>query len=315
MNDQHNKIRRGWRSRWAAVGAAVAVSVGGGGLFVANAAVNPAESSFVPVDPVRVVDSRSDVGVDGPLASLADVDVKVTGTVDTTDGMQEVVPAGANGVVLNLTAIRPSADGFFSVRPGGSTGTAATSSLNFEEGAVVANSVTVSIPTSGPNVGEISLRYDAFGVSGPTSDVAVDIVGYTTNATLTALQAGQLSVSAGEDSSINIESSGTVVQTVELLAPADGEVLVSSHTSIYNNDNVDPQSANCAITIDGTRGDVLQQVTLLPFRAGSVSGIRAFDVTEGQSLTIELLCSKSSAGNTEIMQAYDAALNAHFVAS
>lgn len=30
--------RRLWRSRWAAMGAAVAVTLGGGGFFVANAA-------------------------------------------------------------------------------------------------------------------------------------------------------------------------------------------------------------------------------------------------------------------------------------
>ncbi len=315
MRNVQSQPRAGWRSRWAALGAAVAVSLGGGGFFVANAAVTDPASSFVPVDPVRVVDSRDGTGVAGPLASLADQDVQVTGTVNTTDGMQEVVPAGANGVVLNVTAIRPTAGGFISVRPGGSTGTAATSSVNFEQGAIVANSVTVAVPTSGTDAGEISLRFDAFGVSGPTTDVTVDIVGYTTSATLTALQAGQLSVSAGGDTTMNIETSGTVVQTVELLAPAAGEVLVSSHTSIYNNDNVNQQSANCAITIDGARGNVLQQVTIPAFRAGSISGIRAFAVTEGQSLTIELLCAKSSASNTEIMQAFDAALTAHFVAS
>ena len=315
MKNHQNQPRRAWRARWAAVGAAVAVSLGGGGLFVASAAVNEQVSSFVPVDPVRVVDSRSDVGVTGPLASLADEDVDVTGTINTTDGMQEVVPPGANGVVLNVTVIRPTAAGFVSVRPGGATGTAATSSVNFGSGATVANSVTVVVPTSGPNAGEISLRYDAFGVPGPSADIAVDVVGYTTSATLTALQAGQLSVSAGGDTTTQIETSGTVVQTVELMAPAAGEVLVSSSTSIYNNDNVNQQSANCAITIDGARGDVLQQVTIPAFRAGSINGVRAFSVTEGESLTIELLCAKSSASNTEIMQALDATLIAHFVAS
>lgn len=308
-------MRRGWRSRWAAIGAAVAVSLGGGGLFVANAAVNPAESSFVPVDPVRVVDSRTVVGVAGPLSSLADQDVQVTGTINTTGGMKAVVPVGANGVVLNLTAIRPTADGFISVRPGGSTGTAATSSLNFDSGAVVANSVTVSVPTSGPDAGEISLRFDAFGISGPTANVAVDIVGYTTNATLTALQVGQLSVSAGGDSSAPILATATAVQTVELIAPAAGEVLVSSSLTIYSNDFVNERGARCAISRDGVLGDVTQQVTLPTGSAGSLAGSRAFPVTEGESLTIDLICVKTNPANTEIMNAEDASLIAHFVAS
>ncbi|HYN34027.1 MAG TPA: hypothetical protein VES40_15490 [Ilumatobacteraceae bacterium] len=46
--------RRGvWRSRWAAFGAAVAVTLGGGGLFVANAASGPT-SAVVTVTPERV---------------------------------------------------------------------------------------------------------------------------------------------------------------------------------------------------------------------------------------------------------------------
>ena len=316
MKNHQHQPRRAWRARWAAVGAAVAVSLGGGGLFVANAAVNDQASSFVPVDPVRFVDSRSDVGVTGPLASLADEDVKVTGTIDTTDGIQEVVPPGANGVVLNVTVIRPSAAGFVSVRPGGATGTAATSSVNFGDGATVANSVTVSIPTSGPNVGEIGLRYDAFGIAGPSADIAVDIVGYTTSATLTALQAGQLSVSAGGESTQALGAGDAVVQTVALVAPADGEVLVSSSMSVYNNDFGAEQNVNCSISRDATQDEGLFQ--FLWVRAGSaeaLAGSRAFTVTEGESVTVNLVCKKGNPGNLAIMQALDASLIAHFVAS
>ena len=316
MKNHPHQPRRAWRARWAAVGAAVAVSLGGGGLFVANAAVSDQASSFVPVEPVRFVDSRSDVGVTGPLASLADEDVKVTGLINTTDGMQEVVPPGANGVVLNVTVIRPSAAGFVSVRPGGATGTAATSSVNFGSGATVANSVTVSVPTSGPNVGEIGLRFDAFGVAGPSTEIAVDVVGYTTSATLTALQAGQLSVSAGGDTTQALSTDDEVVQTVELIAPADGDVLVSSSTSVYNNDFGSEQNVNCSISRDATQDEGLSQVVWV--RAGSresLAGSRAFVVTEGESVTVNLVCKKGNPGNAELMQALDASLIAHFVAS
>ena len=56
-----------WRSRWAAIGAAVAVTFGAGGLFAANAA-SP-ESSTVSIAPVRVLDTRTDVGLAGPFVS------------------------------------------------------------------------------------------------------------------------------------------------------------------------------------------------------------------------------------------------------
>ncbi|HYN32842.1 MAG TPA: hypothetical protein VES40_09465, partial [Ilumatobacteraceae bacterium] len=53
--------RRGvWRSRWAAVGAAVAVTLGGGGMVVVNAA-SGVPSSVVTIDPVRILDTRDPV--------------------------------------------------------------------------------------------------------------------------------------------------------------------------------------------------------------------------------------------------------------
>ncbi len=158
-----------WRVRWAAIGAAVAVSIGGGGLFVANAASSPA-SSVVTVDPVRILDTRTDVGLPGPFVSPVSQKLQVTGAV---------VPAGATGVLLNATVVGPRADGFLSIRPGDATGAPSTSSLNFKAGDVIPNSVQVGLPTSGAHAGQIDITYDALGVSGPTTEVLIDVVGYT----------------------------------------------------------------------------------------------------------------------------------------
>ncbi len=57
-----------WRSRWAAVGAAVAVTMGAGGVISLAAASTPA-SSYVAITPVRVVDTRTDIGLTDPLSS------------------------------------------------------------------------------------------------------------------------------------------------------------------------------------------------------------------------------------------------------
>jgi len=156
------------RSRWAAVGAAVAVSIGGGGLFVANAASSPA-SSVVTIDPVRILDTRTDLGLPGPFVSPASQKLQVTGAV---------VPVGATGVLLNATVVGPKADGFLSIRPGDATGAPSTSSLNFKAGDVTPNSVQVGLPTSGVSAGQIDIRYDALGVTGPTTEVLIDVVGY-----------------------------------------------------------------------------------------------------------------------------------------
>lgn len=112
-----------WRSRWAAIGAAIAVSIGGGGLFVARAASSP-PSATVVIEPVRVLDSRdgNDVGLPGPFVSAVGLDLQVTGSIQTTTGNQVVVPDGATGVMMNVTVVNPSANGFVSIRPADAVG-------------------------------------------------------------------------------------------------------------------------------------------------------------------------------------------------
>ena len=179
FNDPPTPLRRGlWRSRWAAFGAAVAVTVGGGGWFVANATSSSAPSLVVTIDPVRILDTRTDVGLPGPFVSAVSQRLRVTGTIPTSTGTQTPVPAGATGVLLNVTVVAPSAAGFVSVRPGDATGAPSTSSLNFVAGEIVPNSVQVAVPTAGANAGKIDITYDAFGVAGPTTEVLIDVVGY-----------------------------------------------------------------------------------------------------------------------------------------
>ena len=180
---QEQAATRGWlwRSRWAAIGAALTVAVGGGGLFVANAASSP-PSTVVTIDPVRILDTRDplNVGLAGPFASRVPQKLPVTGPIPTTTGTQTPVPIGATGVLLNVTVVTPTAAGFLSVRPGDATGLPSTSSLNFGAGDIVPNSVQVGLPTVGADAGKIDITYDAFGATGPTTDVLVDVVGYTT---------------------------------------------------------------------------------------------------------------------------------------
>jgi len=45
------------------------------------------------------------------------------------------------------------------------------------------------MPTAGANAGKIDITYDAFGVAGRTTDVLIDVVGYTTNTGLQQLVA------------------------------------------------------------------------------------------------------------------------------
>ncbi len=174
--------RRGhlWRSRWAAIGAAVAVTLGAGGLvgFV-NAASPPSE--VISITPVRILDTRdpNNVGLAGPFVSQVSQDLTVTGVVPAVGGAQQVVPVGATSVVLNVTSVGSNAAGFISVRPANAPGAPSTSNLNFAAGQVIPNTVIVEVPTAGADAGKIEITYDAFGVAGRTTDVLVDVMGYT----------------------------------------------------------------------------------------------------------------------------------------
>lgn len=209
-----------WRSRWAAIGAAVAVTFGAGGLFVANAA-SSAPSSVVTIDPVRILDTRTDVGLPGPFVSAVSQKLQVTGAA---------VPTGATGVLLNVTVVSPSADGFLSVRPGDATGTPTTSSLNFKAGDIIPNAVQVGLPTAGANAGQIDITYDAFGQTGPTTEVLIDVVGY-----LAAEQVSPATViefSGPFDGGITKDVGPVATGVLRIATPSDGKIVVSASASV-----------------------------------------------------------------------------------
>jgi len=156
------------RSRWAAIGAAVAVTLGAGGLISVNAAGDT--SSLVPITPTRILDTRSADRV-GSLDTAGASDpyrLKVTGTTN--------IPAtGVTGVSLNVTAVDTQTNdfgGFVSVYPCASVSTAKpdVSNMNFGSGQTIANAVTVPVSSDG---------YICLYVYG-TAHLLVDTNGYYT---------------------------------------------------------------------------------------------------------------------------------------
>lgn len=240
-----------WRSRWAAFGAAVAVSLGAGGVLVSQAAPGAEESTIVNVAPERILDTRDDLGLAGPFVSTVSRKLAVTGAVPTATGTKTVVPTGSTGVILNVTAVRPSANGFISVRPGDATGTPTTSSLNVTAGSNVPNAVQVAVPTAGANTGTIDIVYSAAGVTGPMTDILVDVVGYTTNTGLQELVADVVDLQA--DRPFTLET------RVNSVIPPDGDPFIAASVDLPNNQkpltvvvnsttNVFNQSAGTGIT-------------------------------------------------------------------
>jgi hypothetical protein len=162
------------------VGVVVGATVGGFAVVRATSGSSSA-SSFVPVSPVRVLDTRSDLGLaevtDGVAGTL-----KVAGSIPTaTSGgvvNAVVVPAGATAVVLNVTAVNPTAGGYVSLRPGDATGAPTVSTLNVTAGGTFPNGATITIPTTGAHAGEIQVWYEAEYTTVGSTELLIDIAGY-----------------------------------------------------------------------------------------------------------------------------------------
>ncbi len=167
----------------AVVLALVLVMFSTSAMWRADALPGPSESTTVSVNPERILDTRdpTNLGLPGPFVSPTAQKLQVTGTVPTATGSKTVVPTGATGVLLNVTSVGSTADGFISIRPGDATGAPTTSSLNFLAGVTTPNAVQVTMPTTGSNAGQIDITYDALGIAGPTTDILIDVVGYTTD--------------------------------------------------------------------------------------------------------------------------------------
>ncbi len=160
---------RGWRSRWAAVGAAVAVAVGAGGLMTASATVSSGQRAvFVPITPCRVMDTRPSPETVGTRSTPIGANETYTIPVLGVNG-NCTIPADAVGLSLNVTVIAPSASSFLTVFPPDATKPTA-SNLNWTANqAPVPNAVTTDISSDG--------KVSFYNLAGAVN-VAADIVGY-----------------------------------------------------------------------------------------------------------------------------------------
>ena len=226
-------------------------------------AIGPNESTFVPVAPVRIMDTRdpTNVGLAGPFVSAVAQDLQVAGSIPTTTGVQVAVPAGATGVALNVTAVSASADGFISIRPADAVGAPTTSSLNFSAGDIVPNAVEVQLPTVGVDAGKIEITYDAFGTPGPTTDILIDVVGYNTSGGLVDLDTrlaateAQIAILSGQLSTLEAKQSriarsigplnqflndNDILTSISITVPPGGKQLVhlTGQATITSNLNV-----------------------------------------------------------------------------
>jgi len=159
------------RARWAAVGAAVAVTLGAGSLAIANAesGINTANSGYVPVTPVRILDTRPGPGNAGPqavpLGPAQSLTLKIRGNAG--------VPTNATAVVLNVTAVKPTTESYITIWPATAPRPLAAN-LNPAPGVTAPNLVQVRIGDDGNvsfynNEGSVDLVADVAGYYIPTA--------------------------------------------------------------------------------------------------------------------------------------------------
>jgi hypothetical protein len=159
------------RSRWAAIGAAVAVTLGAGGIGLVNA-TNPAGAvTFVPITPCRLADTRpnpADAGLGGrdtPLGAGETFTLDANGNL----GQCTAIPQTATGVSMNATSVNPTAPTFITIWPADATRPLA-SSLNALPGEPpTPNGVTTELSPTG--------EFSVYNLAG-TVDVVIDINGY-----------------------------------------------------------------------------------------------------------------------------------------
>ncbi len=156
------------RTRWAAIGAAVAVTLGTGGLAVVDATVTSGERTvFVAITPCRLVDTRPASTV-GPKSSPVGPAETHTVTAHGTNG-DCTIPANAVALSLNVTALGATTPTFLAIWPAGATRPDA-SSLNPSPGQPpTPNAVTTDLSIDG--------RFSIFNLQGNV-DVLVDVNGY-----------------------------------------------------------------------------------------------------------------------------------------
>jgi hypothetical protein len=125
-------------------------------------------SRLVNVGPTRIKDTRVNLGGFGRAGAGQTQTLQVAGTGG--------VPNGATGVILNVTAVDPTATAYVTAWPADQT-QPTVSNINTVAGTTVPNLVVVRLPTSGASAGKINL-YNAAG----DTQLLVDVLGYFTNA-------------------------------------------------------------------------------------------------------------------------------------
>jgi hypothetical protein len=283
------------RTRWAAIGAAIAVTLGGGGLGLAYATTSTGERAiYLPIQPCRLVDTRPSPDTVGPRATPLGAGETFSlagwGTVGNC-----VLPTGTAGLALNVTAVGATLPTFLTFWPS-SEPRPLSSNLNPSPGQPpTPNAVNVDLSPAG--------QFSVFNLAGSVN-LIVDVVGiyddhnhddrYYTKAQVDSLIAplhNSVAAFAGGDQLIDLGATEVVVRSVSLMPPANGAVIVNSSAHLFRISGT--AGARCSITT-GTAIDYnfLQMADMpdVSQSAAVLAGTRGYSVAKGVLFTANLVC-------------------------
>lgn len=259
------------RARWAAIGAAVAVTVGGGGFGIANAIVteNP-KNVYVAIAPCRLADTRPGALNIGPRATPIGA-----GEVWTVAGTGDVagpcnLPSGIKALQLNVTAVGATVATYLTLFPAGGAQPLA-SNLNPAPGQPpTPNSVTVTLAADG--------NFSIYNLTG-TVDVIIDVVGYYDDHRHTSQDiTNEAGVSFNyDDSPLTLTGAPQAVTSTAIRVPSDGFVTLEA-TGVWQPNTAGADQVRCQLTVGSLTFDLTQPNIFLYDGGFNDSGFRDFSM-------------------------------------
>lgn len=307
------------RTRWAAIGAAVAVTLGAGSMSMVSADTSPdGAATFVGTDPCRILDTRdapNRVNTFDTLGPSGKITVTASGDVGNCKAAEgTAIPAAATGLQLNVTAVGASAITDLRVYPGAGDPPTASNLNPYPGEPPVPNAVTVKLDDSDQfsiwnNQGNVDILIDVVGyytdeftITGEevqnnslTKDDILDEPGLSYNLTANT---GNVALTGGDDT----------VGSVRLNIPAAGFVTVHADVN-WTEGSANNDMATCQIVKNGTAivdgeqffrlndldGDSIYYTTTSAHRTFPVStSDNVGNVVSGFGATFNLVCDEQA---------------------
>jgi hypothetical protein len=214
----------------------------------------PTPTTYTPIDPVRILDTRVPKGLSGKFVAGQPRTFNVAG--------QMGIPADATAVTGNVTVTNPTGAWALFVGPDPTT-SPSSSTLNFVAHQTRSNGLTVALSTSG----KLSATY--MGPSGATTDLVFDVTGYFTpdtgGATYHAVTPTRL-----VDSRLGQGLSTKLVANTSRSFQVTGGVIPSSATAVTGNITVTNPSFGWAFYLGPVKADT-PSTSNLNFLTGETS--------------------------------------------